>query len=240
MKEVSSDSFFNGRIRIRQNQSGYRFSIDAVLLAYHARPRPADRVLDLGTGCGIIPLIMAFRNPGIQVYGIEVQEDLSDLAAVNVRENRMQERITILCKDMQALKADMIAGRVDLVVCNPPYRKSNSGRLNPDHQRAVARHEIRASLLDVILTAQRLLRAAGRFVVIYTAERTAELLTQMRADRIEPKMLRCIHSDRHSEAKLVLVEGVKGGRPGIRIEPPLILYDHTGAYTPEVTRMFEP
>ena len=240
MKEVSSDSFFNGRIRIRQNRSGYRFSIDAVLLACHAGPRPADRVLDLGTGCGIIPLIMAFRNPGIQVYGIEVQEELSDLAALNVRENRMQERITILCKDMQALKADMIAGLVDLVVCNPPYRKSNSGRRNPDHQRAVARHEIKASLFDVILTAQRLLRVAGRFVVIYTAERTAELLTQMRADRIEPKMLRCIHSDRHSEAKLVLVEGVKGGRPGIRIEPPLILYDHTGAYTPEVTRMFEP
>ena len=240
MKEVSSDSFFNGRVRIRQNQSGYRFSIDAVLLAYHARPRPADRVLDLGTGCGIIPLIMALRNPGIQVYGIEVQKELSDLAAVNVRENHMQERISILCKDMQALKSDMIAGLVDLVVCNPPYRKSNSGRINPDHQRAVARHEIKASLFDVILTARRLLRPAGRFVVIYTAERTAELLTQMRADRIEPKMLRCIHSHRHSAAKLILVAGVKDGRPGTRIEPPLILYDHTGDYTPEVAQMFEP
>lgn len=240
MREVSFDSFFNGRIRISQNQSGYRFSIDAVLLAYHARPRPSDRVLDLGTGCGVIPLIMAFRHPDIRVYGVEVQKELSDLAGVNIRENRMLERITILCQDMKALKPDMIAGPVDLVVSNPPYRKPDSGRVNPNHQRAVARHEIKANLPDVILTAERMLRAAGRFVVVYTAERTTDLLTQMRTDRIEPKSLRYVHSHRHAEAKLVLVEGVKGGRAGIRIEPPLILYNRAGDYTPEVARMFEP
>lgn len=240
MKELTSDSFFNGAIRIRQDRSGYRFSIDAVLLAHHARPRPGDRVLDLGTGCGIIPLIMAYRHPQITVYGVEVQKVLSDLARFNVSDNHMAERITILCKDMKSLKSSMMSGLVDLVVSNPPYRRSNSGRLNPDYQRAVARHEITATLFDLIATARRMLRTAGRFVTIYTAERTAELLAQMRTARIEPKILRSIHSNRQSEAKLIVVEGIKGGSSGIRIESPLILYDEVGNYTQEVKQMFAP
>ena len=239
MKAMTSDSLLNGQIRIRQNQSGYRFSIDAVLLAYYARPNPGDRVLDLGTGCGIIPLIMAYRNPTIIVYGIEVQKELSELANFNIKENRMEERITIVCKDMKSLRSEMISGLVDLVVCNPPFRKSHAGRINPDHQRAIARHEIQATLSDVLVTARRMLRPAGRFVTIYTAERTVEFLTQMRSDRIEPKIIRTIHSRRHSEAKLILVEGVKGGRPGTKIESPLILHDEAGNYTQEAKLMFE-
>jgi tRNA1Val (adenine37-N6)-methyltransferase len=240
MEKMTSDSFFNGRIRIHQDQSGYRFSIDAVLLAYYARPQPGERVLDLGTGCGIIPLIMALRYSDIQIYAVEVQKELSELATFNVRENQMHKRVTILCKDMKALKSSMIAGLVDLVVCNPPYRRSDAGRINPDHQRAVARHEVKASLPDVILTARRMLQSAGRFVVIYTAQRAAELLMQMRANQIEPKVFRSIHARRHSDAKLVLVEGVKGGRPGIRIKSPLILYNEAGDCTPEMKRIFEP
>ncbi len=240
MEKLTSDSFFNGRIRIHQDQSGYRFSIDAVLLAYYARPQPGERVLDLGTGCGIIPLIMAFRYSDIQIYAVEIQKELSDLATFNVRENHMHKRITVLCEDMKALKSAMIAGLVDLVVSNPPYRRSDSGRINPDHQRAVARHEVKATLPDVILTARRMLQSGGKFVVIYTAQRTAELLMQMRANQIEPKVFRSIHAGRHSDAKLVLVEGVKDGRPGIQIKSPLILYNEAGACTPEMARIFEP
>ena len=108
MKTLTSDSFFNGQLRIRQQQSGYRFSIDAVLLTYYARPCPGDRVLDLGTGCGIIPLIMAYRCPQITVYGIEVQKKLSDLARFNVSDNHMESQVTILRKDMKSLKSTMI------------------------------------------------------------------------------------------------------------------------------------
>ena len=240
MPQSTSDSFFNGRIQIRQDQAGYRFSIDAILLAYHVRPRPGDRVLDLGTGCGIIPLILAFRHPGIKVYGIEIQQELFELGVSNVSSNHMQDRITMLCQDMKELKPNSIDGPVDLVVCNPPYRKSNSGRLNPDQQRAVARHEIRATLPDVIQAARRMLRTAGKLVMIYVAERTAELFTQMHAHGIEPKLMRSIHSSQAAAAKLVLVEGTQGGRPGISIASPLILYDDDGDYTPEVLRMFEP
>jgi len=240
MNSYTTDTFFDGRIRVRQNRAGYRFSIDAVLLAYHIGPRAGDKILDLGTGCGIIPLIMAYRRPEISIYAVEVQTALAELAISNVRENMLQERITVICTDMKLLTPDMTAGEVDLVVCNPPYRRHGSGRINPDEQRAVARHEIKTNIGDVVLTARRMLRTSGRFVMIYTAERMTDILYQMRVDCIEPKFIRMIHSNRDTEARLILVEGVKGGRPGLKIAPPLIVYDEKGDYTDEVELMFKP
>jgi tRNA1Val (adenine37-N6)-methyltransferase len=240
MTSYTTDTFFNGRIGIKQNQAGYRFSIDAVLLAYHAGPRSGDKVLDLGTGCGIIPLIMAYRHPDIRICGVEVQAALAELAVSNARENRYDDRITIYCNDMKHLQPDKTAGAVDLVVCNPPYRKQGSGRINPDEQRAIARHELKADLGTVVKTAYRMLRTAGRFVTIYAADRITDILTEMRVDRLEPKYIRMVHSDRHAEAGLVLVEGIKGGRPGLKIAPPLIVYDDKGEYTKEVKKMFRP
>ena len=234
------DTFFNGRIQIRQSRAGYRFSIDAILLACQAAPESGDRVVDLGTGCGIIALIMAFRHPDITIYAVEVQEELAQLAISNVKGNHLQNRITVLGADMKRMKPDMTAGPVDLVVCNPPYRRPGAGRINPDVQRAVARHELKANLQDVIVTARRMLKTAGRFVTIYTAERTADILCQMRIDSIEPKFFRTIHSNPGSEAKLILVEGIKGGNPGLKIAPPLIVYDQNGDYTDEVQQMFGP
>jgi tRNA1Val (adenine37-N6)-methyltransferase len=237
---LTTDSFFEGRIRIKQHRSGYRFSIDAVILAYHADPRSGDRVVDLGTGCGIIPLILTYRNPSLNVYGIEVQADLAELADRNVKDNHMQERISILCEDMKVLEIGMISGPADLVVCNPPYRKANSGRINPDQQRALARHEIRTTLNDVVQTARRILRPSGRFVTVYTAERMTDLFTQLRSAAIEPKFLRTIHSTWNTEAKLILVEGLKGGRPGLKLGPSLVIYQEDGSYTAEVEKMFAP
>jgi len=141
---------------------------------------------------------------------------------------------------MRDLKPDMIGGPVDLVVCNPPYRKPNSGRLNPDAQRAIARHELRVSLAEVLQTVRRMLRAAGRFVTVYTAERTVELLGQMRTEGIEPKFMRSIHSQLDTEAKLILVDAVKGARPGTRLGPPLIIHDTHAEYSKEVQGMFTP
>ena len=235
-----TDSFFDGKLHIKQAASGYRFSLDAVLLAWHARPRAGERVLDLGTGCGIIPLILAYRHPGIAAFGIEIQEDLAELAISNVTANHMQNRITVLRQDMRDLKPDMIGGPVDLVVCNPPYRKPNSGRLNPNAQRAIARHELKVSLADVLQTVRRLLRTAGRFVTIYTAERIVELLCQMRTEGIEPKFMRSIHSQLDTEAKLILVEGAKGARSGTRLGSPLIIYDTNAEYSREVQGMLTP
>lgn len=240
MKPLTKDTFFNGRIKVKQDPSGYRFSIDSVLLAYHAGPHPGDRVLDLGTGCGIIPLILAYREPNLKIFGVEVQKELADIAGLNVEENHMDDIITILCKDMKELKNDIISGPADLIVSNPPYRKAESGRINPDMQRAVARHEIKVSLDDITKTARRVLRTAGRFITIYSAERVTDLLTHLRSAGIEPKFLRTIHSGAKTDAKLVLVEGTKGGRPGAKIGPPLIIYDEKSDYTQEVKEMFLP
>jgi len=236
----SKDKFFNGHIRIKQERRGYRFAIDAVLLAHHACPRPGERVLDLGTGCGIIPLMLAFRHPQVKIFGIEIQEQLAQLAKGNIKANRMQDRIEICCMDMRRLKPQALAGPVDLAVSNPPYRKKGSGRINPDRQKAIAMHEIKNTLLDVVEAARRVLRTAGRLVTIYPAERMIEVLVQLRSSGIEPKRMRMIHSSSAGEAKLFVIEGVKGGRAGVKIGPPLHIYHSDGSYTSEVEKMFQP
>jgi tRNA1Val (adenine37-N6)-methyltransferase len=240
MTSLTTDTFFNGCVQVKQNRSGYRFSIDAVLLAWHTGPRPGDTVLDLGTGCGIIPMILAYRYPQIRVYGIEVQTDLADIARLNIEENNMDDRIFIMCMDMKTLNHDITSGPVDLVVCNPPFRKARSGRINPDQQRAVARHEIKTTLHDVIKTAHGMLRTSGRLVIVYSAERTTDVLSQMRAIGIEPKWIRMIHSGENTNAKLILIEGKKGARPGLKIGPALIIYRENGTYSDEVEKMFNP
>lgn len=240
MNALTADTFFNGKLLITQGASGYRYSIDAIVLAHLTDTHAGEKIVDLGTGCGIIPLLLAYRNPGIRVYGIEIQDELADLAISNVKANQMQDRITILCRDMREVKPRMIGGPADVVVCNPPFRKPNSGRLNPNRQKAVARHEIKVSLIDVLQTVRRTLKTAGRFVTVYTAERSAELLSQMRLEGIEPKFIRTIHSQIDAAAKLILVVGIKGARPGTKIGPPLIIYDPNGQYSAEIQKMFIP
>ena len=240
MKSLTADTFFNGKLLITQGACGYRYSIDAVVLAHLIDTHAGEKIVDLGTGCGIIPLLLAYRNADIHIYGIEIQDELADLATSNVKANQMQDRITVLCRDMRELKPRMIGGPADVIVCNPPYRKPNSGRLNPNRQKAVARHEIRVSLIDVLRTVRSTLRTAGRFVTVYTAERSAELLSQMHLEGIEPKFIRTIHSQVDVAAKLILVVGIKGARAGAKIGPPLIIYDATGQYSAEIQKMFIP
>ncbi len=238
MDGVTRDSFFNGRIRLQQHGRGYRYSIAAVILASAVHPRPGETVVDLGTGCGIIPLILAFRQPEVRIWGVELQAELSALAQENVRENDLAARVTVVCADMRDLHPARVGGPVDRVVSNPPYRPGGSGRVNPDPQRALARHEIAVRLPEVVRAAARLLKTGGRFTTIYTAGRTAELLSHMRAERIEPKRLRGIHSAQDQDARLVLVEGIRAGGPGMVIVPPLIVYDADGRYTEEIQAMF--
>ena len=235
---ITTDTFFNGRIQVKQYLSGYRFSIDAVLLAYYIKPNQDNKIIDLGTGCGIIPLILAYRYPQVKIFGIELQKKLANLAALNVEENRMENQIKILYNDLKTLKFDMISGPADIVVCNPPYIKVKAGRISSDLQRAVARHEIKATLDDVIATACRILNISGKFIIIYPAERITDLLAKMRSIGIEPKFLCNIHSCRNKEAKLIIVEGVKGGRSGIKIAPPFVIYHDDGSYTDAAKKIF--
>jgi len=238
MEPLTRDHFFNGKIVLNQPRSGYRFSIDAVILAHLAEP-PADGiVLDLGTGCGVIPILMAYRNPGLAAVGVEIQPSLAAAARENVTANGMSERVRILEKDMDRLKLADIGGPVDLVVSNPPYRKLNSGRINAHSQKAIARHEIKVDLKTMLATARSVLNLAGRFCVIYPAVRTVDLFAAMRANGLEPKRLTMVHSTAASPARLVTVVGIKGGKPGVEVDAPLYLYRKDGTYTRAVQEMF--
>ena len=240
MTSYTTDTFLDGKIQVMQSRAGYRFSIDAVLLAFHALPRSGDKVLDLGAGCGILSLILAVRTPDIRIFAVELQPELARLAEANVNQNQLEDRIQVMCTDMRLLKPEMTDGPADLIVCNPPYRRPGSGRINPAEQRAVARHEIKVTLTEILETVRRMLRTGGRFVTIYTVERTTDILFRMRSEHIEPKFMRLIHSSQDTDAKLVLIEGVKDGRPGLKAAPSLILYDSNGDYTKEVKPMFAP
>jgi len=237
---LTQDTFFNGKVTVKQDRVGYRFSIDAVILAHCVRPKPGERVVDLGTGCGIVPLIVGFRYPEIQMLGVEIQKELADIADTNVKDNGMEGNIRIFCRDIRNIQPTMFQGPVDIVVSNPPFHKAASGRINPNRQRAVARHEIKVTLLDVLKAAGDLLKIAGLFVLVYTPERLPELVQHMRSCRIEPKNVRFIHSREKSKSKLMLVEGVKNGKSGLKVGPPIIIYNEDGTYTEEVEAMFLP
>lgn len=237
MTDISRDHFFNGRIVINQPAAGYRFSIDAVILAHLALPLASSRVLDLGTGCGVIPLMMAFRCPALQLVGVEIQPALCAFARQNVADNAMTAHIRILEMDMRTLSRSDVGGPVDLVVSNPPYRQLNSGRINSDSQRAVARHELAVDLAGVMASARRMLQKTGRMAVIYPSVRTVDLLSTMRTQGLEPKSLTMIHSHRDAPARLVAAIAVKGGRPGLSVAPPLAIYAADGAYSPAVAAM---
>lgn len=240
MASSTRDHFLNGRIVLHQPRSGYRFSVDAVILSHLAYPQPGDTVLDLGTGCGVIPILLAFRHPTIQLIGVEIQDALARFARQNVFENQMDDRIRILATDMATLSLSDIGAPVDVVVTNPPYRPLASGRINADGQRAVARHELKINLNLLVQTARRMLRKSGRFVIIYPSVRTVDLLSTMRAAGLEPKTLTMIHSTASSPARLVAVTGIHDGRPGLDVSAPIFLYHSDGTYTRTVDAMFSP
>jgi tRNA1Val (adenine37-N6)-methyltransferase len=240
IETLTGETFFDGRLRVAQSRLGYRFSIDAVLLAHFVDPRAGQTLIDLGTGCGIIPLMLIFRHPHIRVWGVEIQPELVGLAVDNVRANHMADRIHIVQADMRTITPDLSAGPVDVVCSNPPYHRGRAGRINPDAQRAVARHEIAITLPALLQASRRVLKTGGCFVTIYPAERAAELIGHMRSVHLEPKRLRPVHSTGSTDARRVLVEGRAGGRPGLTIAPPLIVFREDGEYSAEVRRMLLP
>ena len=234
---LTTDSLFDARLKILQKKKGYRFSMDAAILAHHVHLKASDVAADLGTGCGVIPLILALETPSVTIYGIEIQKDLAELASRNVKVNGMEASITIVHGDMKDLKSRLEPGTFDVVFSNPPYRKILTGRVNPEAERAVARHEIEATLSDVVSAAKLLLKPSGRFVVIYPAARAVDLLVRMRTFKIEPKRLRLVRPRQGSEAILVVAEGVKQGNPGLSVDPPLTIYTPEGSYTEEARRI---
>jgi tRNA1Val (adenine37-N6)-methyltransferase len=216
----SIDDFMEGRLKLIQSGAGYRFSIDAILLFEFVTIKRGDTLVDLGTGCGIIPLVLILTRQIGHAVGLEIQLDLVDQAARNIILNGFERKMGVVRGD---IKYPPIApSSADVVVCNPPYRQKNSGRINPDSQRAIARHEILASLNDILNAARQILRAKGRLAMIYPAVRLVDLLVRMRGFDLEPKKIRIVYPGLQTEAKLALVEASLGGREGLKVLPPLI------------------
>jgi tRNA1Val (adenine37-N6)-methyltransferase len=213
------DTFVNGRLLLIQSQKGYRFSIDALLLADFVMLGDEDIVIDLGAGCGIISLLLAVQKEPAFIVGLELQGELVSQARRNVALNELEEKITVIQADLRHLP--LSTGFADIVVCNPPYRRAQSGRINPDVGKAIARHEIAVSLDAVLAASKALLKRKGRLALIYTANRMAEIFTKMRRERLEPKRLQLVFPDSASEAKLALIEGRLHARPGLKVLPPI-------------------
>jgi tRNA1Val (adenine37-N6)-methyltransferase len=227
----TTETVFHEHLRILQKKEGYRFSIDAPILAYGVCLEKASQAVDLGTGSGVVALILAMRYPGVHIYGIEIQKDLAELAKKNVWRNKMDDRITIVHGDMKDAPRLLGNEGADVVFSNPPYTRMKTGRTSPCGERAAAKHEIHMTLVDVLSSAERLLKPSGRLVLIYSAARMADLITQMRAFKLEPKKLQIIHPKAGSHAERMLIEGVKYGRPGVRVLCPLVIHTADGSYT---------
>ena len=231
-----------GDLQLFQAKGGYRFSLDPVLLARFVRHKSVSRVFDLGTGNGILPLLLAKMTDARELVGIELQESLAERAQRNVEWNSLQERVQIQLADIRVLKNIYPAACADLVVSNPPYRSADSGRAAPNEERAAARHELFGGLNEFVSAAGWLLKNGGIFALVHLAERLPALIASMVAVNIEPKRLRMVHPRQGVAARLILLEGRKGGRPGLDIEPPLIIYKNSGPareYTDEVMKMYD-
>jgi tRNA1Val (adenine37-N6)-methyltransferase len=227
------------RLAVAQDREGYRFSLDAFLLADFVPPSCSGPWLDLGTGCGIVALLLARRFPHLSIVGLELQPTLAASARQNVVRNGLQDRITILRADARQVHTLLPAARFGTVVCNPPYRAVGSGRLNPDAVRARARHELTLTQQQLVRACRHLLRPGGVLAMVYHPSRLPELCTRLLEAHLRPRRLRLVHSTPQEPASMVLLEAMRGGRHALTVLPPLQVYDDQGSYTPEMRAIFQ-
>lgn len=228
-----------GPIRLHQFKKGYRFSVDALLLADFVDLPRAGRIADLGAGSGIIGLLLAKRYPDARIILYELQTSLAELARKNVVLNHLENRIEVITADLREVRRSLKshAGSYDVIVSNPPFRRVRTGLLSMGEERALARHEISLKLSELASSVSFFLRAKGRFFMIYHPARLPELIETLSPERLEVKRLRFVHSTVSTEAKMVLVEAVSQGRRGIKIEPPFFVYERPGMYSDAMKRI---
>jgi len=227
-----------GGLRIIQSRRGFRFGMDAVLLSHFADVRPGDRVADLGTGTGIIPILLCGHTRGRSFVGLEIQPEMAEMAARSVRMNGLEDRIRILEGDLRQAHELLGYNGFDVVTCNPPYERKGGGVVCQEMAWTLARHEEACTLTDVARAAFNLLRQGGRLELIIRADRAVEVLVTLKESRLEPKRIRMICPSVDRSPNLMLVEATRGGNPGTRWEPPLIVYGPDGAYTQEINAIY--
>lgn len=226
--------------KIIQHPKKFCFGMDAVLLSAFANLRKGDNVLDLGTGTGILPILLAAKTDAKHYDALEIQHDSADMAKRSVLLNKLEDKINIVCGDI--CKASEIFGKsvFDAVTTNPPYMNNNHGLKNPDMPKAIARHEILCTLEDVIRESSAVLKEHGRLYIIHKPFRLAEIFTVLKKYKLEPKRMCLVHPFIDKEPNMVLIEAVKDGNSMIKIEPPVIVYDAPKKYTDRILKIYGP
>jgi len=222
-----------------QKPKGFCFGVDAVLLSDFAKVKKGQSVLDLCTGSGVIPILLAAKTEGSTFTGLELQEAYADMANRSVCMNQLEDKVNIVCGDVKDIREIFPGASFPVVTVNPPYMTENHGLRNRYEPKTIARHEVALSLEDVIAGASYVLPESGSFFMIHKPFRLAEIFRVMKKYHIEPKRMRLIHPYVDKEPTMVLVEGLKGGRERITIEPPLVIYKEKNVYTDEVYEIYK-
>lgn len=235
-KERIDDLQLKG-LKIIQNTDGFCFGIDAVLLANFAKVKNKAKVVDLGTGTGIIPIIIYGKSNAEKIYGVEIQEEVFEMASRSVIMNDIQENVEIVNADLKEIKSVLPVNTFDVVTSNPPYMHMD-GVKNPNDKKMISRHEVKCNLEDVIKAASILLKERGKFFMIHRPTRLIDIVSLGRKYRLEPKVMRFVHPRIDKAPNLLLVEFTKGGRPDLKIMDPLYVYGEDGKYTEEIIDIY--
>jgi len=236
MQSQTLDSILNNKIKIKQNKLGYRFSIDALLLYNFIHPKEGNQLLEIGTGCGIISILLAMKYK-IQITAVEIQESLAELARENISQNQVSDKIKLLVGDINSLTENHHFSYYDIIFVNPPYKEINSGRINPDREKAIARHQIFLDFDQICSVSAKLLKNRASLIFIYKAKYLTDIITIMKKYNLRPVNCRFIHGYYDHIAKLVLMEAKKNCNCKLVVEKPCIIYEAKNNYTIEIKNL---
>lgn len=238
MENERLDDLQRNGLKIIQKTDGFCFGMDAVLLSGFASVKPGERALDLGTGTGIIPLLLSAKTKGDHFTGLEVQTEIMKMAQRSVALNGLEKKIDIIQGDIKEASRIFGAASFDVVTSNPPYMNDAHGLKNPGDVKAISRHEVLCTLEDVVREGTKALKPGGRFYMVHRPHRLAEIITVMRQYKLEPKRMKFVHPFADKDANMVLIEAVRGGGAWLKLEPPVIVYKEPGVYTDEIYEIY--
>jgi len=230
------DNLELSKLVIIQDPGRFCFGMDAVLLSGFVRAKASDVILDMGTGTGIIPILLSAKTPAKHLTGLEIQPDSADMARRSVKLNSLESKINIITGDICEAVSYFEAASFDIVTCNPPYMIAEHGIENPDSVKAIARHEIKCTLDDVCAAAQKMVKPGGSFYMVHRPFRLAEIIRTLSEHHLEPKRMRLVYPYADREPNMVLIQAVRGGKPRMEVEKPLIVYESPGVYSEEMKR----
>lgn len=227
-------------LKIIQNCNGFCFGVDSVLLSDFAREiKKNAKVVDIGTGTGIISLLLCKKTNLKKIYGVEIQKDVAEIARRNVNLNGLEGKFEIINSNIKDIFNYIEPYKIDAIVTNPPYKKSNTGVKNANQTQLISRHEVECNLEDVISISSKLLKDLGEFYMVHRAERLVDIMTLLRKYKLEPKKIRFVHSKSDEKPTLILVKAIKGAGEFLKIDKPLVIYREDGEYTDEILKIYD-